>query len=243
MSVSKTLVSFFIALLVGIAACASPSKSIQHPQTKRSLSKATFAVSIELVHPLAGHQFLRVGSGFPVTKRHGLTAGHVCQVINQIQNEISQQKILNRPVVIIDDQAVGFSIIAWRFDQTRFRDDYCLIEFSETMDIEPVDMAKDLSSYESGDPVYYVKGPVGQRQIMATGVLSSVGSVISDGEGDAVNDKVILGSVSIPGASGGPIFGKDGKLIGMVVAGNGFRSITLGIRSPDLIDFVNRYLH
>ena len=75
---------------------------------------------------------------------------------------------------------------------------------------------------EIGEPLLHVGSLLGQAgaNSMTAGIMSQVGRVLSIGSGDGtVFDQTTV--TAFPGSSGGGVFTKDGKYVGMLVRGSG----------------------
>ena len=87
---------------------------------------------------------------------------------------------------------------------------------------ENTDFYLDTKNTEIGEPLLHVGSLLGQAgaNSMTSGIMSQVGRVLNLGSGDGtVFDQTTV--TAFPGSSGGGVFLKDGKYVGMLVRGSG----------------------
>ncbi|HEV8073221.1 MAG TPA: trypsin-like peptidase domain-containing protein, partial [Opitutaceae bacterium] len=160
-----------------------------HPETARALPADFPAILDGVVTINAG---AATGAGFIITQDgYVLTAAHVVSGLKTVSVHLHSDLVLDADVVRVDDGA-----------------DVALIKMPGTSH-KPLELAADDPGV--GIDVYVVGDPTGEE------LSSSVAKGIISGKREIEGHKFIQTDASVnPGNSGGPLLGKDGRVLGIV---------------------------
>jgi serine protease Do len=186
-----------------------------HPETARALPADFSAVldGVVTVKPGAGF-----GTGFIITEDgYVLTAAHVVSGLKTVSVRMHSGLVLDADVVRVDDGA-----------------DVALIKLPGTSH-KPLELASDAAAV--GIDVYAVGNPASEE------LSSSVAKGIVSGIRELEGHKFIQTDASINfGNSGGPLMGKDGRVLGIVsskVVGAGVEGLGFAVPVTEAITKLN----
>jgi S1-C subfamily serine protease len=161
------------------------------------------------------------GSGIPISKDWILTAGHVCDSIaelaeNGLIDGLVSAKYLQDGRI---KEVSGFEIIKYQFDETL---DLCIL-FKENHGLEIASLTTNYDEIAFGDKIYVVGAP----------------QVANNMPVDILNGKMLFSAPITSGNSGGPVFDRNGKIIGIAVMGNAaYHNINFAITALDIWRFI-----
>jgi S1-C subfamily serine protease len=186
-----------------------------HPETARALPADFPAVLDGVVTIKAG---AATGAGFIITEDgYVLTAAHVVSGLKTVSVHLHSDLVLDADVVRVDDGA-----------------DVALIKLPGTSH-KPLELAADDPGV--GIDVYVIGDPAGEE------LSSSVAKGIISGKREIEGHKFIQTDASVnPGNSGGPLLGKDGRVLGIVsmkYAGPGFEGLGFAVPVAEAIAKLN----
>jgi hypothetical protein len=186
-----------------------------HPGKARALP-ADFSVLLDgvvTIQPGSGF-----GTGFLITEDgYALTAAHVVSGLKTVPVRLHNGLVLDADVVRVDEGA-----------------DVALIKLPGTSH-KPLELALDAPAV--GIDVYAVGDPASEE------LSSSVSKGVVSGARELAGHKFIQTDASVnPGNSGGPLIGKDGRVLGIVsmkYAGPGFEGLAFAVPVSEAIAKLN----
>jgi S1-C subfamily serine protease len=197
----KTLLVVFIVSIFTYGCCATQkSKVVYLYHDLPSLYKQTVSLRIPHMNKDKGYA---VGTGFAVTKKHLVTAGHLCETA---KDDLEFHGYLE--VVFINNNGElsvhGNIPKIIKIDKKR---DLCLLEL-KGHGITPIPIMKYFRRYAKiGDEVTAIGSPYGAFPTRTSGYISQLNW---DG-------KFIYSAPTAPGNSGGPVINNAGELVGVSI--------------------------
>ncbi len=203
---------------------------------KRNAYNSVAMVKFETIDPKTKDDSYITGTAFAVDENYLVTAAHVC--VAGVQ-EIVMKNLANFSVYLIyldKDENISMKKDFKIVDIDR-KNDLCLI-FKPKHGLRPVTLSgKDM---KLRDPVFAVGAPASTFPIESEGVLSLSSMTV---DGDQTWPDVMLMSLDICGGnSGGPVFDKNGNVVGVIVAGSRrYDHIAIVVKAKYVIKFLKNY--
>jgi serine protease Do len=130
-------------------------------------------------------------------------------------------------VILHDTTRLKASVLA-----TAAQSDIALLKVNASKAVPTVKFG-DSNGMRPGDPVFIIGNPFGLGSTVTAGIVSALGrNTVESQSGSFLQIDAALN----PGNSGGPVFNKDGEVVGvstaLVTSGNGAGSVGLGLAIP-----------
>ena len=165
------------------------------------------------------------GSGFVLDKEgHIVTNNHVVENAEQVV------------VTLSDDTAVEATIVG-----TDAGNDIAVLKIDVAADkLQPVELGTS-ADLRVGQKAIAIGNPFGLDRTLTTGVISSLGRPVDEGEGEATIYNAIQTDAAInPGNSGGPLLDSQGRVIGINTAIYSVSGGSVGVGFAVPVDMVKR---
>lgn len=155
-----------------------------------------------------------IGTAFPINSDEFLTAGHVCFGILQGQSIGALKK--NIVITLLDSKDHRYIIDGWKIKKVSEDFDLCILE-KKHHGVVPLKLSDDYKNLRIGDDVQIYGSPIG------VAFVQTVGKIVSFDGSKMVpyyfrKGLLVVAGAAFGGNSGGPII-KDGKVIGVLIAG------------------------
>ena len=175
-----------------------------------------------------------MASGFAVSKTLIFSAGHFCLAAHEGPVKGKLKEKINMTVVVGNRLAEKKEILKIKaIDEAT---DLCILESEGNHGLIPLRLQrKYFKNVYVGQKVYTVGNPLGVFPAKSVGYVILPKS--NDPDPIAKNRMFINISISF-GNSGSPVIGKNGRIIGMIVAGEIGSDITIAVRSDVMIKFL-----
>jgi len=168
------------------------------------------------------------GSGFVIDQEgHVVTNNHVVQDAEQVV------------VTLSDDTSVEATIVG-----TDAGNDIAVLKIDVPADkLRPVELGTS-ADLRVGQRAIAIGNPFGLDRTLTTGVISSLGRPLDEGEGQATIYNVIQTDAAInPGNSGGPLLDSKGRVIGINTAIYSVSGGSVGVGFAVPVDMVKRVVN
>jgi S1-C subfamily serine protease len=168
------------------------------------------------------------GSGFVIDQQgHVVTNNHVVQNAEQVV------------VTLSDDTSVEATIVG-----TDPGNDIAVLKIDVPPDkLHPVELGTS-ADLRVGQRAIAIGNPFGLDRTLTTGVISSLGRPLDEGEGQATIYNVIQTDAAInPGNSGGPLLDSKGRVIGINTAIYSVSGGSVGVGFAVPVDMINRVVN
>jgi len=169
------------------------------------------------------------GTAFAINENFLLTAGHVCDIPNDVVFDEIKLKKINKYGVFDPDLEKEKSAIIISIHEFY---DACLL-YSKQHGFKPLKMARTLDHVYSGDVVFSVGCPGGLPYV------KEFGTVVMIGRGEEERKEVVLNLKINKGFSGAPVI-RNNEVIGLVYAYwdvSKYREISFAVSSEILVEF------
>lgn len=230
--IKKLFTGFIAAIFIS---CGSASVNIPETETNvekpdvNKIYKSVVKISVKTIDGLNA----LVGSGFAIDGDHIMTAGHVCQSIYVYQAKGKLEKDISIFFYGPDEQ----TILESKGASIKYIDmvhDICVMQKSKH-GLIPLKFADNYWDTKVHSRVYIVGAPKGYFATTYSGEVIYLNKDINA----FMIEKLITSAASAPGNSGSPVLNKDGKVIGMLIAGySNFNNLSICTPSYILVRFL-----
>jgi S1-C subfamily serine protease len=178
-----------------------------------------------------------IGSGFAIDEVRLITAGHLCKdVVEGANAGIYDGKVVVEWINEKDQTVRVLDVEIIKFELTD-DNDACVL-FKLNHNIPPVVILDDYNKVSYGDRVYIVGAPGGIYPIITEGFVSM--PISHHMPINVLNNKLLTSAPAYSGNSGGPVFNRFGKVIGILVMANPkYPMATFSITSDTLLKYLS----
>lgn len=236
----KKIIASFFVLVFAFSCCSQsliPQANFDEKKFIQKLHKSVAMVSFTIKSGDASYSTIR-GTAFAISKKHLLTAGHVCLEVFRRFSAADFLDSSNELYFVNENFQISNITDNLRIRSIDTVNDICLLE-TKSNPLTPLKI--ELAEYEIGDEMFVVGAPTGTFPIFTKGYVAMNQPVF---DGSMLATKVMLSIPIFQGNSGSPLFNKKGNVVGLIVAANPkYPYISFATNSEDLINFIKDSLN